>query len=590
MALSGEVPLMAVATRSVIQLYLDEALPRSRLLQWRVETAVGRKVSATELRNAVRTAPGLVVQPSDCTKSNFVVLLEKAPSGFSGFSDSLTDPLPEEFWPDVSECFEAGGWPVCGNLENQPFVIADWLRRAGERISWLSFGRSLAVVRDSLTVHKLLGKRAGQVVLYRKSEEYEKRINMGRRMPTGVAVGERYVATWWGLRKCLARLLQDHGGCLAVSRLKPLFRECFGAELSETTFGHASMVELLMSADLADAFEVIHGEKGAAHLKDRGMEEISTTGLERGFVLLAAPPLGFRPLAAVPPAEVKSEKTLRDPGPLRKAVQAPEGSSPKRSPLRRRHLAKAGDAAGTAEPLSPLAATGAAIATATRSGTPMGRARFAQYLTMTPLKPPRGKEVKLSEMLGEPAKAPSEPAQAQAKLPGKTGAAIPLPETKNSLPLGPPPSHALKLSDLLQSEIDVQDMPKATQLLVLPTAASSQRRTQNGDASCSPESKEEPAKPSQFLVLPKAASPQRRMQPGIASSLPGPLEDPSPMAARASGRSAATQLKRRLQDSSPASPSPLPPWCVVRWTFVEVPPVPDHNAELRACSVPARRP
>eukprot|EP00972_Heterocapsa_arctica_P062644 9237830-Heterocapsa_arctica.AAC.1 len=62
----------ALVTQAVTQLYMDEATPSAKLLQWRIEASSGRKVSIPELKAACQNVPGLKLDPKDPQKSHFV--------------------------------------------------------------------------------------------------------------------------------------------------------------------------------------------------------------------------------------------------------------------------------------------------------------------------------------------------------------------------------------------------------------------------------------------------------------------------------------------------------------------------------------
>jgi len=282
-------PLEALVTQAVTQLYIDEATPWAKLLQWRIEVLSGRKVPIPELKAACQNVQGLKLDPEDPQKSHFIVLLDVTPWGFKGFCDDLDNPIPESLWESVDQCFETAGWPVSSDADHQPFVIADWIRWQGEELKQLSLGRSLALVHQAFTTLKLLGKRRGRLVPYRESEECERRRNMRMLLPTGVNVGERYVASWPGLRTCLDILLQSIGST-PISRLKPVFRERFQAELSETAFGHATMMELLSCAEMGDAFQIEMGDKGRHVLVQNGPLQGEVVPLEQAFVTLVPAP------------------------------------------------------------------------------------------------------------------------------------------------------------------------------------------------------------------------------------------------------------------------------------------------------------
>eukprot|EP00747_Dinoflagellata_sp_TGD_P091007 gnl/TRDRNA2_/TRDRNA2_164912_c0_seq2.p1 gnl/TRDRNA2_/TRDRNA2_164912_c0~~gnl/TRDRNA2_/TRDRNA2_164912_c0_seq2.p1 ORF type:complete len:384 (+),score=53.64 gnl/TRDRNA2_/TRDRNA2_164912_c0_seq2:342-1493(+) len=122
-------------------------------------------------------------------------------------------------------------------------------------LSSLSFGRSLGIVRRCLKLG-LLGRNKGLIVLHTQSEECEKRMNAESLKPTNVGIGERYVSSWEPLQSCLGWLLHVNGGSLKVSCIKMEFRKEFRAELSETAFGHLTLMSLLGDERLCGPFEL----------------------------------------------------------------------------------------------------------------------------------------------------------------------------------------------------------------------------------------------------------------------------------------------------------------------------------------------
>eukprot|EP00929_Paragymnodinium_shiwhaense_P108017 TRINITY_DN74354_c0_g1_i1.p1 TRINITY_DN74354_c0_g1~~TRINITY_DN74354_c0_g1_i1.p1 ORF type:complete len:699 (-),score=150.97 TRINITY_DN74354_c0_g1_i1:74-2170(-) len=262
-------PLEAIVAQAVTQLYLEQALPRARLLQYRVEQLLGMKVSVQELRLAVQAVPGIRIEPPDARKSSFMALLSVPPHGHEAFADGDDDPIASHLWPEVETILSAGGWQQPANMDHQVFVVADYLRSQCSSAD-LSFGKAIAVVRQSMTTLKILGKRREVIVPYKDSEECERRSNASQRKPTGVSPGERYVSEEQALRKALVYLLEmedNDNAPIAVSRLKTLFRERLGAELTETAFGCLTLAELL--AKLDDQFEVLPREKGTPFIMQR---------------------------------------------------------------------------------------------------------------------------------------------------------------------------------------------------------------------------------------------------------------------------------------------------------------------------------
>jgi len=105
------------------------------------------------------------------------------------------------------------------------------------------FGVALGLVKRAMS-EGIIGCRDGRAVPYSHSEECEKRVYALSRCPIRVSPGERYVCSWWHLRRCLACLLNEYGA-VEVARLKTAFRARFRAELSETALGCTTLTELL---------------------------------------------------------------------------------------------------------------------------------------------------------------------------------------------------------------------------------------------------------------------------------------------------------------------------------------------------------
>ncbi|CAE7208006.1 unnamed protein product [Symbiodinium microadriaticum] len=175
--------------------------------------------------------------------SKFSVFFTEAPAGFTLFVDDSDVFEEQDGEPQLREMLETGGWAWTSVPEHQAFEIAAWLCCSARQPS--SFGRMLAFVKRAHNVLKLLGKNKGRLVPYCESEDWIRRSNVLLRAPTGVDIGERYVADEKVLCDCLHHLLVDQQGWLGMADIKRLFRSRFGAEISETAFGCASMTELL---------------------------------------------------------------------------------------------------------------------------------------------------------------------------------------------------------------------------------------------------------------------------------------------------------------------------------------------------------
>lgn len=256
-----EVPLEAAVTAAVVTLYHEKAEPAGKLVQFMVKRLFGLDANVQDLRSCAKATPGLRLQPPSASRFPFAILLLAQPEGFQGFAKDLDEsdspPVP---WEIVRDLLSSGTWPLADVPEHQAFEIACWLR-SQKRLNHTDLGTMLAVVKFASNGLQLLGKQGNRLVKYDESDDYQRRCNMLTMCPTGVKVGERYVATWDALRSCLQILLRDdrYGGqaaSLDISRLKGFFRERFFAELSETAFGCGTLSELMSHSNLAQDFEV----------------------------------------------------------------------------------------------------------------------------------------------------------------------------------------------------------------------------------------------------------------------------------------------------------------------------------------------
>ncbi|CAJ1373156.1 unnamed protein product [Effrenium voratum] len=243
------IPEQAALTGAVVALYEGQAEPRSKLIQWKVQRLFGLTFTVAHVRQVARQTPGLELEPPDAKRNKFCVLLADEPAGFPGFQDIQTLDLSQEEMDSLSELLLSGGWPLAAAADHQAFEIASWLCASRPYF----FGQMLAFVRIAHS-KSLLGLKNGRLVAYMDSEDYVRKCNLERRLPTGVQIGERYVASDCVLRDCLRMLAMDAGGLLWVCDIKRLFRERFWAELSETAFGCASLSELLQLPSLQSDF------------------------------------------------------------------------------------------------------------------------------------------------------------------------------------------------------------------------------------------------------------------------------------------------------------------------------------------------
>eukprot|EP00930_Biecheleria_cincta_P034305 TRINITY_DN23727_c0_g1_i1.p1 TRINITY_DN23727_c0_g1~~TRINITY_DN23727_c0_g1_i1.p1 ORF type:complete len:682 (+),score=86.18 TRINITY_DN23727_c0_g1_i1:61-2046(+) len=266
MAISG-LPAEAAVTGALVALYREGLEPKMHAVQWMVERLFSQSITRGELWKLARCTPGLRVNGGCCRSA--LIELEEPPADVEAFQL----PLSMDAWSPLesleSEAYTTlraseGNWPLANVPEHQSLEIAAWLRDTSAAFT----SQPLAVLHALVLSSKkmgILGTSGNRLVLFRDSDAYQRLQNVRHHRPTGVYDGERYVADLEVLKKCLSFLLAQLR-CdtrLSVSRLKDLFRQHFEAELSETAFGAATLVELLSKPEITEDFEILRKEDTA---------------------------------------------------------------------------------------------------------------------------------------------------------------------------------------------------------------------------------------------------------------------------------------------------------------------------------------
>eukprot|EP00928_Gymnodinium_smaydae_P006188 TRINITY_DN1215_c0_g1_i1.p1 TRINITY_DN1215_c0_g1~~TRINITY_DN1215_c0_g1_i1.p1 ORF type:complete len:727 (+),score=181.98 TRINITY_DN1215_c0_g1_i1:279-2183(+) len=569
----------------------------------------------------------MILDPPDARKSNFAAVLEHEPLGFTDFHDHDVDPIDVSLWTEVEQVLCQGRWEAADSTEQkQSFVIAEHLCQQPGRLSEISFGRAIAVVRQSLTTRKLLGKRRDVIVPFRDSEEHERRLNAAMGMPTGVEVGERYVFSCEGLVACLRFVLaEEAGGNMAISRLKAVFRERLGAELSETALRCMSMAELLNIQEVETAFEIEQTEKGTPMIRARGQSEWppAVEELQQYFATLKQPvqlaqhavlanmdrisAVARAASAAASAAVEKAEATLaggRSGASLSASAEA-DSSNCRRTSDNATAVAatpKKKMAWGEAPPL-PVSAGKGSSSSGSKSPLPLGIVarskaqqvslskalethsivfspgrlplRLSDVLDASPQQEPSPQPPQQPYFDADPALVAVATAAAMAAqvppLPGSraagatggesllpfgrswTASAAAMPVMERSRP--PTPSLSPRRAERREAAEEaaaVTDDEACFALQDAPLPFTPERTSRSfGHASITP------ADPGLVRREPAPASPLPPKKLWQATPQPSPSLVPRPRLQKAG--------------SSPPAPSPLPPWCSVQRTFIEVP-------------------
>jgi len=238
--------------KTVHLLYSDRATPQGSLLQWRLYQSTGLKVPCGDLRAIAEKSQDMCVVGAVGSKNpSFVVLLVKEPACFCGFADERSmsngdEAIPQDLLIEAATHLLAGGWGAACDPRHDKYEITEWLRERSDALSALTWGEVLCIVRWFIgSPAQVLGKRNGRIVPYPVSDAALKADNARLRLPTGLRPGEAYMSSWHELSNALDALLKDGGGWVRISDLKKTFREKFATELTETAFGHTTLLGLL---------------------------------------------------------------------------------------------------------------------------------------------------------------------------------------------------------------------------------------------------------------------------------------------------------------------------------------------------------
>eukprot|EP00403_Amphidinium_massartii_P019519 CAMPEP_0178421868 /NCGR_PEP_ID=MMETSP0689_2-20121128/26873_1 /TAXON_ID=160604 /ORGANISM="Amphidinium massartii, Strain CS-259" /LENGTH=310 /DNA_ID=CAMNT_0020043401 /DNA_START=55 /DNA_END=988 /DNA_ORIENTATION=+ len=236
-------------------LYDEEVTPRALVLQWRLQWMCGEKWNSQRLLAAVKASNTLHVEPPTPSKMNFGIFRQKDDVNSERiFSDSeeTAYAVPDALWTEVAKEMEVGGWLTATETAFQSFEIATWLQGL---FPDSTVGLLLGLAHRGLR-ERVLGYKGALLVPYAKSDTQEKAENARQFLPTAIQDGEMYVDDWEHLRWCLAQVLKGTQNEIHLSALKVKFREKFRAELSETAFGHTTLMGLLSDERLGSDFVV----------------------------------------------------------------------------------------------------------------------------------------------------------------------------------------------------------------------------------------------------------------------------------------------------------------------------------------------
>lgn len=230
---------------AVKSLYEDRIMPHHMLVLRRIQEMYDERWSSQQLQRLCLAIPEIKLVGEGDVK-RYDIMLHDHP-GSEEFVDQLSpeDPYPPEVWLEVKTFLEdeaqkpEAGWP------GSRYEFAKWIHSRLYCLSNYSLGHICHLVQMCVSKKELLGYRFGNLVPYQHSDDYKKKSNAVRNIPTQILPGERYVQTWEQAGEVLAQLLEQNGGSVKLSTLKKMCRDECHVELSESALGHAKLSEFL---------------------------------------------------------------------------------------------------------------------------------------------------------------------------------------------------------------------------------------------------------------------------------------------------------------------------------------------------------
>jgi len=228
----------------------------------------------------------------------------------------VEDPFPEALWSEIAAYFAQLNGEE-GLLPGGRYACAQaMVQRRVTCIRGMSLGQVCHLVQLALGHRKILCYNNGAIAPYRQSQSHVKDSAAAQQSSCistagAHAASELRIATWETARDCLRQILDGAAASgrdyVPLSNIKRVFRSRFSLELSETTFGHARLSDLLQAAAFQDICTV--------------------QLLDRGYVVFPAP--------QAPSNEIEAQVTANDRGPMEPverspfpALQAEEGNVP----------------------------------------------------------------------------------------------------------------------------------------------------------------------------------------------------------------------------------------------------------------------
>jgi len=260
----GREPTEQEILTAMESLYDDELKPYGRLLRKRFTEhleAAGGKVEDVDLghiRVVCESSTRLSMESE--AGGEWSALLRDRDPVFVDFY-SLEDPFPETLWSQVAAHFAQ----LTGEENVLPggrYACAQALVQLGVAfIRGMSLGQVCHLVQLALGNRKILGYKNGTIAPYGQSHSRVKDSAAAQQSSCTLAAAmhgasELQVATWETARDCLRKILEaataSGRDSVPLSNIKRLFRSRFSVELSETTFGHARLTDLLNDATFRD--------------------------------------------------------------------------------------------------------------------------------------------------------------------------------------------------------------------------------------------------------------------------------------------------------------------------------------------------
>eukprot|EP00450_Noctiluca_scintillans_P002733 CAMPEP_0194492560 /NCGR_PEP_ID=MMETSP0253-20130528/11069_1 /TAXON_ID=2966 /ORGANISM="Noctiluca scintillans" /LENGTH=385 /DNA_ID=CAMNT_0039333439 /DNA_START=96 /DNA_END=1252 /DNA_ORIENTATION=- len=252
----------SVLVQALRSLREEELEPQISYVARRLEEWQGKRYSQEELRCLSLATPSVRIEEAGGRAWLHEEGLAPLPT-----PEALDDVHPN-VWAEIRRFVDAAAsnWDV-STWPRSRYDLARDLQHELPSLAGRKLGYVFRILDLAVKVHKLFGYRAGHIVPYFASSDFEKRMRAEGLIPTVLPC----VGTWDDVREKLSVLMDSSEG-IPLSALKFRFRERFGLELNETALGHTKFSDFVADPRLSGVCELDSGNSGSERLLRRPPE------------------------------------------------------------------------------------------------------------------------------------------------------------------------------------------------------------------------------------------------------------------------------------------------------------------------------